>query len=125
MKNEPLKNPYEENGEWFFYDETYESYGPYETEKEAKYQLDRYCRIQLGPPYYSKGQWQFYKENMIVVKLFLEGMYNKLQKSPLKLTIDKPSECFQFVGETNTIKETFTVDFDNDQALLTYERKTK
>ena len=38
-------NPYEEDGKWWFYDETEEAHGPYETEEYAKRQLDAYVKL--------------------------------------------------------------------------------
>jgi hypothetical protein len=38
-----------ENGLWFFWDETWaNNYGPYNTEEEAKQELDKYCKYILG-----------------------------------------------------------------------------
>jgi hypothetical protein len=136
MKNEPLKNPYKENGKWFMYDEAYHTCGPYETEEEAKYHLDRYCRTVLGPPYHSKGQWQFNEENVVIPRMLNNFLSEKCKKKGnsfyWKQTINKRDECSQFIGEDgreNGIKEIITFDFNyqnnNDQTLLTYERRIK
>lgn len=40
---------YEEDGAWFFLDETWaNSHGPFETEQEAREELKRYCVECLG-----------------------------------------------------------------------------
>lgn len=34
--------------QWFFYDESYLEYGPYETQAQAESELNRYCKEVLG-----------------------------------------------------------------------------
>ena len=42
-----MKNPYLNKDGWYWYDETYDMYGPYKTEEEAKNDLDRYIKEML------------------------------------------------------------------------------
>lgn len=44
-----MKNPYVKNGEWFWFDESYNEYGPYESKEEANIELTYYCETQLKP----------------------------------------------------------------------------
>lgn len=40
---------FEEDGKWYFWNEVWvDKYGPYDSEKEARDDLDRYCREVLG-----------------------------------------------------------------------------
>jgi len=40
---------HQEDGKWFFWEETWaHRQGPFDTEKEARETLDRYCREVLG-----------------------------------------------------------------------------
>ena len=42
-----MNNPYLENNKWFWYDEAYDIYGPYETFELAKKDFDNYCKYEL------------------------------------------------------------------------------
>lgn len=37
-----VQNPYEDNGKWYWYDETTLPYGPYETKEQAQCELQKY-----------------------------------------------------------------------------------
>jgi hypothetical protein len=41
------KNPYFREGKWWFFDETEDVYGPFETEQDAKESLDHYINFYL------------------------------------------------------------------------------
>ncbi len=43
-----MVNPYERDNKWFWYDEGYYEYGPYDTEEEAFIDYSYYVRIELG-----------------------------------------------------------------------------
>lgn len=43
-----MDNPYQREGKWYFFDETEQEHGPYETKKQAEWELDWYVFTCLG-----------------------------------------------------------------------------
>lgn len=73
------KNPYEENGKWWFYDETGDVHGPYRSEARANRNLTAYCCwLDKGPTRWQRIWWPA----VYRTKSALRGFHRLVSRAP-------------------------------------------